>query len=105
MYSRERYGKGDVTLPPRYSGTRFSANKRADGRDEDLTLPRIPPAVTVRTEEAAKEETSKEETNVQKIFNGIGSHDLLIAALVILLSGEENCKEIILMLIFLLCSR
>ena len=116
----------DMTLPARYSGVRFRHEKRSDGRDIVIETPMKEPDVAVldapfdkRSDDAPKiledeKASSPSESarggfinSLSGIFGNVGEHDILLAALIIVLAGEgikEN-REALLLLILLLCIR
>ena len=104
MYSRNMRRQDDATvLPPRYSGVRFKRGERADGRAFAVEEP-LPPPVPVPADEVKKQ--SDKNDALSRLLSGIGRDDLLIAALIIILSGEgEPSREAVLLLLLLLCIR
>ena len=98
MYSRNSSGRRadeGIELPARYSGVRFN-------REEPMEQGPVPKAETV----PEKVERTVER-GLHDVLGNIGSDDLLLAALVIILTGEgiEDNREMILLLLLLLCIR
>lgn len=119
MYSRNRMAgeeKYTDNVPPLYSGNRFSYPRREyggsdHGRKEEVLAPSAPPeSQTVQEEVIAAEEIleSPAEDRPERPEHpgwlcGIGQEDLLLIALLLLLSAEhERCMDVIVVLLLLI---
>ena len=110
MYSRSRNNAAesarDLTLPPRYSGVRFDRGKRSDGRDIVIEAPMREPEEPKVSRMPSEEKNGAALTDsLSKIFGNIGEDDILLAALIMILAGEGENREAVLLLILLLCIR
>ena len=110
MYSRNSYSRQrqeePQTIPPRYSGVRFSRDRRSDGREVRIEEPMTEPGAPETPPLPAVSGASSRDS-LSKLLAGIGEDDILIVALIIVLAAEDaqGNREAILLLILLLCIR